>query len=63
MDGQPPFHNRSEGALFTLWFDADSVIHGRADTLLAAELSLGGLDGYVAEQKLNLLQFTSGRVA
>lgn len=60
---RPPFHNRSEVALFTRWFDTDSVIHGRADALLAAEVSFGGLDGYVAQQKLNLLQFSSGRVA
>ena len=49
MNGRPPFHNQSEGALFTLWFDDDSIIHGRADALLAAEVSLGGLDRDVAE--------------
>ena len=43
------FRYRSEGALFTLWFDPDSIIHGRADALLAAEISLGGLDRDVAK--------------
>jgi hypothetical protein len=58
-DGRPFFRYRSDGALFALWFDPDSVVHGRADALLAAEISLGGLDRNMAKQELNLLKFAS----
>lgn len=44
----------------SLWFDADPVIHSRADALLAAEISLRRLDRDVSEQELDLLQFASG---
>jgi hypothetical protein len=40
-------------------FDADVIIHGIAESLLAPEISLSGLDAYVAEQKLNLFQFAA----
>ena len=50
-------------ARLRFWFDADSVIHGRPDSLLAAEILLGGMDEDVAKQELYLLQFTSGCVA
>jgi hypothetical protein len=45
----------SRWGLSAIWLDPDSIIHSRPDALLAAEVSLGGLDRYVAEQKLNLL--------
>jgi hypothetical protein len=45
------------------WFDADSIIHGGPDALLAAEISFCGLDRYVAKQELYLLQFASRCVA
>ena len=48
-DGRQPFYDWSDDALFNLWFDADSVIHGRANTLFAAEVALGGLDRNVAQ--------------
>ena len=53
----------SDGALFALWFDPDSVIHGGPDALLAAEISFRSLDRNVAKQELNLLQFASRYVA
>jgi hypothetical protein len=40
-------------------FNSDVVIHGFAKPLLAAQIFLGGLDRNVAEQELNLLQFTA----
>ena len=46
-------------ALFALWFDPDPVIHGRPDALLAAKISLRGLDRNVAQQELYLFQFAS----
>src|SRR5712691_773032 len=64
---QPSFlsqcDGRSRSALFALWLDADSVIHGGPDALPAAEVSLRGLDREVAQQELYLLQFTARRVA
>jgi len=41
--------------------DSDLVIYGCGDTLRAAEVALSRLDRHMAEEKLNLLQFTSGR--
>jgi hypothetical protein len=41
--------------------DSDPVVHGRSDPLRTTEVTLGGLDGDMTEQKLNLLQFASGR--
>jgi len=43
------------------WLDPDPVIHGRSDSLCAAEVALRGLDRDMAEEKLNLFQFASGR--
>jgi len=37
------------------WFDADSIIHGGPDALLAAEISFCGLDRDVVKQELYLL--------
>ena len=45
-----------------LWFDANVVVHGSTDSLLTAEITFGGLHGYVSKQDLNLVQFSSGRV-
>jgi hypothetical protein len=42
-----------------LRFDADAIIYGVAEPLLAAEIPLSGLDTHVAEQKLNLFQLDS----
>ena len=36
--------DRSDGTLFALGFDANSVIHGGPDALFAAEVSFRGLD-------------------
>ena len=46
-----------------LRFDPDSIIHGGADALFAAQVSFGGLDRNMAKQKLDLLQFASRYVA
>jgi hypothetical protein len=37
-----------------LRFNADAVVHGTSNPLLAAEVALGRLDRNVREQKLNL---------
>ena len=36
------------------WFDADVIVHGSADPLLTAEITLGCLHRYMAKQELNL---------
>jgi len=43
--------------------DADPVIDGRSNPLLAAQVAFGSLNRDVPEQKLNLLQLTSRGVA
>jgi hypothetical protein len=43
-------------------FDADAVINGVPETLLAAEVPLRRLDAHVTQQKLNLLQLATGLV-
>jgi hypothetical protein len=40
--------------------DADPVVDGASQLLLAPEISLGGLDRDVTEQKLDLIQFAAG---
>ena len=47
----------SEGA--ALWFDAEVIIHGPLNPLLAAEIPFGCLHGNVAQKELNLLQFAA----
>jgi hypothetical protein len=44
-----------------LWsgFNSYSIIDGFAESLFAPKIFLGGLDRNVAEQELNLLQFTA----
>jgi hypothetical protein len=43
--------------------DADPIVHGVSKTLLAAKIPLGRLDGDVAQQELDLVQFASGIAA
>lgn len=47
----------------SLWFDANVIVHGSADPLLTAEITFGCLHGHVSKQKLDLVQFSSGRMA
>jgi hypothetical protein len=47
----------------SLWFDADVVVYGSADPLLTAEITFGSLHGYMSEQELNLVQFSTARMA
>ena len=56
-----PLGPDSQGS--TLRFDADPIIDGAANALLAAQVSLGRLNGDVPEKKLNLLQFATRSVA
>jgi hypothetical protein len=46
-----------------LWFDADAIVDCFANSLFAAEITLGGLHRNMSEQKLNLLQLSACRVA
>ena len=39
--------------------DTNAIIHGTSDSLFAAKVSLGRLDRDVAEQELDLFQFSS----
>ena len=43
--------------------DAHPVVDSVAKFLLASEVPLGGLDGDMAKQKLDLIQFTAGEMA
>ncbi len=42
--------------------DSNSVVDSAVDPLFATEISLGGLDGHMSQQKLDLFQFASGNV-
>ena len=44
-------------------FDSQSVVYGNPELLLASEVAFGCLDGDVAEQELDLIQFTTGEMA
>jgi len=43
-------------------FDAKSVAHRFSESLFATEIALCCLDGHMAQQELDLFQFTSSRV-
>ncbi len=43
--------------------DADQVVDRVSKTLLTAKIPLGRLDGHVAQQELNLVQFPAGIAA
>jgi hypothetical protein len=45
------------------WFEAYVVVHRVAKPLLTAKVSLRRLDAHMAEQKLDLLELTTGFVA
>ena len=42
-----------------LWFDADVVVHGSANPLLAAKIAFSCLHGNVPKKELNLVQFST----
>jgi hypothetical protein len=42
-----------------LWLDTDAIIHGSADSLLAAEIAFGCLHRYMPEQEWDLVQFSA----
>lgn len=46
-----------------LRLDADAVVNGSTDALLAAQVSFGCLHGHMPEEELNLLQFSAGCMA
>ena len=46
-----------------LRLDTDAIVDGSANSLFAAEITLGSLHRNMSEQELNLLQLTSCRVA
>lgn len=55
----PPGSHRSSG----IGFDSQSVVHGNPELLRASKVAFGCLDGDVAEQELNLIQFAAGKMA
>jgi hypothetical protein len=46
-----------------LWLQADAVVHGTTEPLLAAEVALCRLHRNMAQEKLDLLKFAAGGVA
>ena len=46
-----------------IWFDSQPVVHGNPKLLLASEVALCRLDGNVAEQELDLVEFAAREVA
>jgi hypothetical protein len=50
-------------AALPLWREWQAIIDGSAEILFAPDVSLRCLNGCMAEQKLDLLQFAAGGVA
>ena len=46
-----------------LWLEAEFVINGIAQSLLATQIPFGCLHANVSEQELNLLELATGQVA
>jgi hypothetical protein len=46
-----------------VWLNSDAIVDRSPDALFAPQVSLGRLHRNMAQQKLNLLQFASRRVA
>ncbi len=44
------------------WLDADMVVHGISDLLLAAKITLGSLHRDVPEEELDLFEFAASNV-
>jgi len=55
--------SRDVGRQHSNVFETEIIIHRVVQLLFAAEVTLGGLDRRVCEQKLDLLQFATGLVA
>jgi hypothetical protein len=53
----------AEGHSPLSWFNADAVVHGPVQALLAPEIFLCCLNGHVTQQELNLLQFSPRNMA
>ena len=51
------------GCKTKLRLDADAVVNGSLDSLLAAQVSLGSLHRHMPEKELNLVQFSAGGMA
>lgn len=46
-----------------LRLNADSIVDGSPDSLLAAQVLFGSLHGHVSQKELNLVQFSAGCMA
>ena len=55
----PPRSQQSSG----IRFNSHSVVHGGPKLLLASEVTLRRLNGYVAKQKPDLVEFSTSKVA
>jgi hypothetical protein len=51
------------GSFSDLKLQAHGVVHGASELLLAPEVSLGRLDGHVAEREMNLVEFADVRIS
>ena len=56
---RPAFGGKSGG----IGLDAQAVVHGAAQLLFAPQITFGGLNRYMPEEELNLIQFATGEVA
>ena len=61
MRRHPPL--TTAGSCGGIRFDAEPIVHGASELLLASEIPLRRLDGDVAEEELDLLEFATGQVA
>jgi hypothetical protein len=59
VDTNRVWAGRTGNPPLALRFDADFVVHGDSQLLLAAKIDFGGLDRYMPEEKLDLVKFPS----
>lgn len=60
---RPPQRSKPERLQAALRLDSELVVDGATQPLLAAEVSFSRLNRNVAEQKLDLVKFSAGKVA
>jgi hypothetical protein len=53
---------KATGLSVVIRFDADVMVHGRTESMLAAQVLFCSLNADMAEQELNLFQFATGDV-
>lgn len=54
--------NPSRGHVKALWFQTNLVVHSKPKLLFAPQIMLGGLNGDMAKQELDLIELPTGKM-